>query len=538
MINQEGRTIFARRHIANSRKHPATSVIDCPQIMRESNISQYTRKRVLPWWLRAFRFQFKSFFFSPDMAQRRFSIVEGALLLTLAILTSRGLGVVRQIIFNYLFGTGAAASAYYAAANLPNTLFDLIAGGALTHAFIPVFFSYEKHRGEYEAWRLSSLVFNVLLVALTIMILLGEFIAPAFVNKILVPGYSPAEQALTTSLVRIMLFQPLILGAGTVVTAILNSRRQFLLPALALAIYNFGLIGGLLVALVFRTVGIYGPTYGILVAAALQFAVQVPGLIKQGMRYSFVWNLRDPGLHEILRLLIPNALAVGVASIGGLIDTSFASYLPDQASLSALTNAQMLYALPTALIGQAVGQALLPHLTLQAVGQRFVRMRQTAIQIMGAAIVLTIPAALLLTLFGRFIIRLIFQHGAFNAHSSALTYLALLGYAVGLPGIASGSLIANGFIAMKDTRTPLFMNTIALITRYSVLTLLFHTLSGEWMILAIPLALAISATVEATLMLLLLLWHLSKKIPYDRGMQRLLQRRRAQQQITTQSVVK
>src|SRR5579875_2668763 len=140
MINQEGRTIFARRHITNNRKHPATSVIDCAEIMRESNISQYSRKRVLPWWLRAFRFQFKSFLFSTDMAQRRFSIVEGALLLTLAILTSRGLGVVRQIIFNYLFCTGAAPSAYYAAANLPSTLLDLIAGGALTHAFIPVFF--------------------------------------------------------------------------------------------------------------------------------------------------------------------------------------------------------------------------------------------------------------------------------------------------------------------------------------------------------------------------------------------------------------
>src|SRR5437762_13834124 len=129
-------------------------------------------------------------------------------------------------------------------------------------------------------------------------------------NRFVLPGYSPAEQALTTSLTRIMLIQPLILGLGTIATAVLNSKRQFLLPALSIAIYNFGLIGGLLVTLAFPKVGIYGPTYGVLVAALLQVLIQVPGLLKQGVQYSFIWDLKHPGLHEVLRLLIPNALAV------------------------------------------------------------------------------------------------------------------------------------------------------------------------------------------------------------------------------------
>jgi putative peptidoglycan lipid II flippase len=470
------------------------------------------------------------------MEQRRFSILEAALLLTLAILASRGLGVIRQSIFNALFGAGAAANAYYAAANLPNTLFELIAGGALTHAFIPVFFSYEKKHGEYEAWRLTSLVFNVLLVSLTVLILLAEFIAPVFVNKLLVPGYSPSEQVLTTSLVRIMLIQPLILGLGTIVTAILNSKRQFLLPALSIAVYNFGLIGGLLVTLAIPGVGIYGPTYGVLAASICQVAVQIPGVLKQGVRYSFVWDVRHPGLHEVLRLLIPNALGVAVSSVGALIDTAFASYLPDRASLSALHNAQLLYALPTALIAQAVGQALLPHLTLHATGKRYVRMRKTAMQIMGAAAALTIPSAILLVLFGRILIRLIFQHGAFDAHSSALTYLALIGYVVGLPGLASGSLIGNGFIAMKDTRTPLLMNILSLTLHYLLIVFLFHMLQGQWMLLAIPLALATSATVETTLLCLLLLYRLQRKIPYDKGMQRLLRLRRSRQSAAAKPV--
>ena len=170
-------------------------------------------------------------------------------MLVLAYLSSRGLGVIRQTIFNALFGTGPEANAYYAAFRLPDFLFNLIAGGALSHALIPVFVTYDKEHGRQQAWRLISLVFNVLLVALVAVLLAGEFLAPAFVNKILVPGYNPAEQALTTTLTRIMLVQPLILGLGTVATAVLSSKRQFLLPALSISVYNIGLIGGLFPAL-------------------------------------------------------------------------------------------------------------------------------------------------------------------------------------------------------------------------------------------------------------------------------------------------
>jgi putative peptidoglycan lipid II flippase len=133
-----------------------------------------------------------------DLSLRNFSITEAALLLVTAFLISRGLGVVRQVIFNALFGTGPEANAYYAASRFPETIFDLIAGGALTHAFIPVFLSHEKNHGQREAWRLVSLVFNLMLVALTALVLIGEFAAPVFVSRLLVPGYPLAEQALTT----------------------------------------------------------------------------------------------------------------------------------------------------------------------------------------------------------------------------------------------------------------------------------------------------------------------------------------------------
>src|SRR5579864_793812 len=144
------------------------------------------------------------------IVQRRSGIVEGTLLLMSAYIASNALGVVRQTILNALFGTGPEANAFYAAAQLPNTLFNLIAGGALTYAFIPVFISYERENGQREAWRLASLVFNMLLVALTMLVLVGEWLAPLFVNRFLVPGYSASEQSLVTTLTRIMLVQPQI----------------------------------------------------------------------------------------------------------------------------------------------------------------------------------------------------------------------------------------------------------------------------------------------------------------------------------------
>ncbi|MDQ2903628.1 MAG: murein biosynthesis integral membrane protein MurJ [Ktedonobacteraceae bacterium] len=466
------------------------------------------------WGVGAFRVRFKLSNLLPGggFSIRRFSIAEAAVLLMMAYLASKGLGVVRQTIFNAIFGTGLEANAYYAAFRLPDTLFNLIAGGALTQAFIPVFVSYEREKGQREAWYLASLVFNVLLVALTFLILIGAILAPQFVSRLLVPGYPPAQQALTITLTRIMLIQPLILGLGTIATAILHSKRQFLMPAVSIAIYNIGLIGGLIVTLAIPRVGIYGPTFGVLAAAACQVAVQLPALRKQGVRYQFVWNLKYPGLREIMLLFIPSALAVGVAYVGFIAETAFTSYLPDPASLAALHNAFMLFALPISLVAQAISQAALPQMSSMAAAGQYASLRQLAFKVIASSILLSVPSAIALWLFGGFAIRLLFQHGAFTAHSTAVTTLALIGYAVGLPGVAVGDLVARSFYALKDGRTPLFTNIFALVVRIGLIVLLLGTLKGMDIILAIPLAFGGASTAEALLLCLLLFIRLRKKM--------------------------
>lgn len=494
-----------------------------PSTIQHVSLPARRQKR---WLTKAFRFRLQNFLPGQgSLSLRRFSITEAALLLMFSFVASRGLGVIRQALFNILFGTGPAANAYYAAAYLPETLFDLVAGGALIHAFLPVFLSYEKARGHQEAWRLTSLVFNVMLLALTLVVLLGELLAPAFVNRWLVPGYSPAEQALTTDLTRVMLIQPLLLGLGAVITATLNSKRQFLLPALSVAVYNIGLIGGLGVALLFPGVGIYGPTYGMLVASVVQTLVMVPALVKQGVRYSFVWDFWHPGLREILRMLIPNVLAVAFASITPILDTAFLSYMPDTASLAATRNASMLFSLPIALLGQAVGQAAMPQLATLAVEQKYVRLRQTLGKVLFAVLILSILAASVLGLLGRPTIYLLFEHGAFDSHSSYITNLALIGYVVALPGQALVALLTTTFYAMKNALFPLCSSIVALLAHLGGLFFFWYALSGSWQILVVPLALAVDGVVTALLFGLLLFLRLRVQASRDPGMQRLARRR-------------
>jgi putative peptidoglycan lipid II flippase len=309
-----------------------------------------------------------------------------------------------------------------------------------------------------------------------------------------------------------MLVQPLILALGTIATAVLSSKRQFLLPALSIAVYNIGLIGGLLVTLAIPGVGIYGPTFGVLVAAVCQVAVQVPGLIKQGLSYSFVWDIKDAGLRQVMRLLVPNAAVVVFGSAAFIVDTAFASYLTDPASLAAQHNAYILFYMPVALLAQALAQAALPQLSTLGTRGQFMRLRRLALKVIGVALLFGIPTALILCILGRPIVHIIFQHGAFTRHSTDLTALALIGYAIGLPGVIAGELMGRTFYAMKDARTPLFTNILNFAGHIGLIYFFLAIFTGTNAIIAIPLAASGSATTEAILLALLLYLRFHKKI--------------------------
>lgn len=439
---------------------------------------------------------------------REFSIAEASFVLIASFFFSAVLGAIRQILFNVQFGSTYQASAYYAAFRLPDTLFSLIAGGALSSAMIPVLLSTSREEDEQAARRLTNLVLNTLIAVFALLVLIGEIFTPAFVSHVLAPGFKGDESTLTVTLTRIMLIQPVILAVGSVATAVLNSRNQFLLTAASIASHNIGLIGGIIATREHPAFGIYGPTFGVLAGAVLQVLILLPGLIGRDFRYMPVFSLRDPRLREVIALLIPNGLAVGVLYTGFIVDTAFASKIHGTTALPALHNAFLLVGLPIALLGQAVGQSAFPRLAAYAASRDWLQMRRITVQALGVVVVLAVPALLFLIVAGRRMIRVLFEHGQYHSAAGAVTYDVLVAYAVALPAYVATEVLTRGLIALRDTRTPLFTNTAQILGRAAIMAVFL----GAWGVRTIPLAFAMMATVETVALAAVLLVKMQRRI--------------------------
>jgi len=194
------------------------------------------------------------------------------------------LGAVRQVLFHAQFGASDEAIAFYAALRLPDVLFSLLAGGALSSALIPVLLKTAWEEGQAAAARLTTQVLTSLLVGFVLLVLLLEVCAPFFVRVTLAPGFADSTSRLTITLTRLMLVQPLILVLSAVATAVLNSRNWFLLTALALLSHNLGLIGGILWTQLWPGLGIYGAALGVIGGALGQVAILLPGLADLRLR--------------------------------------------------------------------------------------------------------------------------------------------------------------------------------------------------------------------------------------------------------------
>ncbi len=433
---------------------------------------------------------------------REFSIAEASFILMASFFLSAGLGAVRQVLFNSRFGVSMEANAYYAAFRLPDTLFSLIAGGALSSAMIPVLLNVKRQEGEAAGWRLVSVVLTALIAVFGALIVVVEIFTPALVTNVLAPGFDAPTAKLTVVLTRIMLLQPLILLIGSAGTAVLNSRNQFLLTGLSVVSHNVMLILSILTVRFFPSLGIYGPTMGVFGGAVLQALILLPGLRGQGGGVRLIFDPRDSRLREVVRLLVPNGLSVGVNYSGFIVDTAFATRTAQAAALAAIYNAFLLVGLPIALLGQAVGQATFPRLAAHAETGSWGEMRRTLLRSLGAAIALAVPAAAALYLLGRPVIRLLFERGEFTPEAGDLTYQVLVIYAVGLPFYVATEVVTRGLIALRDTRTPLLTNSGQLILRVALLSLLLEG-SGA---VSIPAAFAVSAAIETIILSAALLW--------------------------------
>jgi putative peptidoglycan lipid II flippase len=440
------------------------------------------------------------------------TIMLATMIITGSFIAGRILGLLRGSLFAGLYGTGVDADAYTQAFYIPDTIFNLVAGGALSSAFIPVFTQYlVEKRDKKTAYYVANAAFNSAVGALTILAIIAMILAPKLI-PIYVLNPAPGEVNEIVLLIRIMLLQPIFLGGSTVVSAILQTRQRFLLPAIGTVLYNVGLILGLCATLIDNQthifgghLGILGATWGVVLGAALQFLVQVPGVFAGGLRYKPVVNFMHPGVRNIARLMAPRILNAAMLYLAFGIDRGLASLLStnDNGSfISAATGffmAFQLMLLPISIFAMAVSTAAFPTLaTLFAAGQ-FERLRQVILTTLRGILLLSIPASLGLIGLARPIVRLLYQHGNFTAQDTNVVYQPLVFLAIGIAGHAAVEILTRSFYALRDSRTPVYVSLCQFAFMIGLSIILFPLgLRG------LGLAMSIGVLGEATALLMLL----------------------------------
>ncbi|HEX6124983.1 MAG TPA: murein biosynthesis integral membrane protein MurJ [Pyrinomonadaceae bacterium] len=430
------------------------------------------------------------------------SVARSAGIVSIAVMFSRILGLVRETVFARFFGAGFLYDAFTVGFRIPNLLRDLFAEGALSAAFVKVFTDYQLKNSEPEAWRLASLVFNALAVLLSMVTVLGILLSPLLVKAITYnylgdPNhYYPAEKAaLATTLMQIMFPFILLVALAALAMGVLNTKGRFGIPASASTAFNIAsVIAGL--SLAYWLSGgtwelstdkltipsdaaqwaIIGMSIGTLVGGAAQLLIQIPSLFQVGFRFSPRLNFRHEGLRRIGRLMAPAIIGTGAVQVKVVVDTIVASGI--DGGVSWLSYAFRLMQFPIGVFGVAIGTAAIPALARLASGNELGKFRSTLSDALKLVFLLTIPSACGLIVLGEPIIRLIYEGGRFRPFDTDMTAWALAAYSIGLAGYAAIKVLSPSFYALDDARTPMYVSLASVAIHAPTSFGLMYLLSG------------------------------------------------------------
>ena len=440
---------------------------------------------------------------------RQKSVARSAGIVSIAVMFSRVLGLVREQVFAYYFGAGFLNDAFQLAFRIPNVLRDLFAEGALSAAFVKVFTDYQVTKGEQQAWRLASLVMNALAIVLSVITLLGIFLSGYFV-RLIADGFSPEKMALATLLTQIMFPFILLVALAAVAMGVLNTKGIFGVPASASTVFNIVSIIVGLAAASWLSGGswqvppdpnaipelpaqwaITGMAVGTLVGGAAQFLMQVPSLLKVGFRFSPVLSFFDPGVKRVMSLMTPAVLGTSAVQINVLVNTFFVSGI--EGGISWLGYAFRLMQFPIGIFGVAVGTASIPVLSRLASQNKIGEFRETLSSSINLVFLMTLPSACGLVVLGEPIIRLLYSHGgAFKESDVPMTAWALSGYAVGLTGYAAIKILSPAFYALDDAKTPMLISLASIVVN-AVACYFFRSLLSGYGLGHVGVALATSS---------------------------------------------
>ena len=428
-------------------------------------------------------------------APKQQSVARSAGIVSIAVMFSRVLGLVREQVFAYFFGAGFLNDAFQLAFRIPNVLRDLFAEGALSAAFVKVFTDYQINKTEGEAWRLASLVLTALAIVLSVITIIGVIFSRQFVDLI-ADGFSPEKAALATTLTQIMFPFILLVALAAVAMGVLNTKGIFGIPASASTVFNIcSIIFGL--GFAYWLSGgswsvprdpnavpefpaqwaIIGMAIGTLIGGAAQFLMQVPSLLKVGFRFIPAISFTDPGVKRVMSLMGPAIIGTSAVQVNVLVNTFFVSGI--EGGISWLGYAFRLMQFPIGLFGVAVGTASVPVLSRMASEGRLQDFRNTLSSSINLVFLMTLPSACGLVALGEPIIRLLYSHGgAFHESDVPMTAWALSGYAIGLTGYAAIKVLSPAFYALDDAKTPMIIAVVSIAVNAVASYFLMNLLSG------------------------------------------------------------
>lgn len=453
---------------------------------------------------------------------QRVRVARASSLISGALMVSSVLGLVQTFLFTYVFGGGADGDAYLQAYLIPNLIYTVIAGGALSSAFIPVFTYYSVGRkDEKTAWYIASSALNLSVVAMIAFSVAGFFLAPVLV-PIYAHGDPPAELDLIITLTRIMLIQAIVLGSGVIVGAILNTKQDFTRTALGAVLYNVGLNLGLLPGffLTFHSsstspasTAVYAATFGVILGAILQIGVQVPGLSKVKMRYSFVFDWRHPGVIQIMRQMVPRIINAVMLSFSTAVDRFMLTFLGAVVAthlLNGLINeyfqAFSILLLPVSIFGSSVSTAAFPTLAGYVARGRLDRVRSIIMETLRGILFLTIPSAVGLMVLAFPIAQTLLEHGNYTLQNAQFTSVALFFFAIGLPALAAVEILTRSFYALQDSKTPVTISVAQFILKIALSIILINmaAFGVQWGMGALAFSTSIAGILEAIVLFILL----------------------------------
>ncbi|HKF35544.1 MAG TPA: lipid II flippase MurJ [Ktedonobacteraceae bacterium] len=433
------------------------------------------------------------------LANERRHIAKSATLVMLGNLGSSIIGMVRQIV---VVALGASIAGPFNSALLPAQTFnDFLVNGSVPGALIPTFNDYAAPEKRDELRRLVFTLVNLVILIVFIVAIIFLFISPWFVKGFLVTGYTADQKQLTLQFSQIIFFSLLALAPFAVLLAALYARKEFGWPAFATVSYHLGIILGALVSGLVGAhyLGYLGLAFGVLLGAAGEIALLIPGMHHQQLRYLLVLDLKHPALWRIVKLYIPVALSFLISMGLIFLDQHLASQTPGDpvANYTAMRAATTLIQFPIGLVAAALSFAVLPTLSEHVRAGDTERFKQTLLLGFRIGLLLMIPAAAGLIVLRGPIVELIFQHHAYTADNAALTALALQNYAYQLPFVALDQLLIAAFYARKNTIIPVAVGMVSILG-YLAVALPF------WSTIGMP-ALAFANAVQNSLHAIILL---------------------------------